>query len=192
MDMLEKGRRRSGFTFAPEAATDRLRDVINKPIATDELLDTAEEVYSRGWTTIKMYFMIGHPTQTLEDVQAIADLAQAGADGRPQELGRKVQRAHRRQHAGAEAAHALPVGADGGRGAPSASRSSCCERQLRGPGIDFPGTTRAKRWSRPPSPGATGGWATSSSAPGSWAPSSKAGAISSSRLAQAFADSAWT
>ena len=75
MDLLEKGRRRSGFTFAPEAATDRLRDVINKPIASAELLATAEEVYKRGWTTIKMYFMIGHPTQTLEDVQAIADLA---------------------------------------------------------------------------------------------------------------------
>ncbi len=75
MNLLEKGRRRSGFTFAPEAATDRLRDVINKPIATDDLLRTAEEVYSRGWTTIKMYFMIGHPTQTDEDVAAIADLA---------------------------------------------------------------------------------------------------------------------
>jgi radical SAM superfamily enzyme YgiQ (UPF0313 family) len=75
MDLLEKGRRRSGFTFAPEAATDRMRDVINKPIASADLLATAEEVYKRGWTTIKMYFMIGHPTQTLEDVQAIADLS---------------------------------------------------------------------------------------------------------------------
>ncbi|MCC6170351.1 MAG: TIGR03960 family B12-binding radical SAM protein [Caldilineaceae bacterium] len=77
MEMLEKGRRRSGFTFAPEAATDRLRDVINKPIASNDLLRTAEEVYKRGWTTVKMYFMIGHPTQTLEDVRAIADLAKA-------------------------------------------------------------------------------------------------------------------
>ncbi len=77
MTLLEKGRRRSGFTFAPEAATDRLRDVINKPIASADLLATAEEVYKRGWTTIKMYFMIGHPTQTLEDVQAIADLSKA-------------------------------------------------------------------------------------------------------------------
>ncbi len=75
MEMLEKGRRRSGFTFAPEAATDRLRDVINKPIATEALLRVAEEVYSRGWTTIKLYFMIGHPTQTMEDVKAIADLS---------------------------------------------------------------------------------------------------------------------
>ncbi|MEA3335350.1 MAG: TIGR03960 family B12-binding radical SAM protein [Chloroflexota bacterium] len=75
METLQKGRRRSGFTFAPEAATDRLRDVINKPIATEDLLRTADEVFSRGWTTIKLYFMIGHPTQTMEDVDAIADLA---------------------------------------------------------------------------------------------------------------------
>ncbi len=75
MELLEQGRRRSGFTFAPEAATDRLRDVINKPISSQEMLQTAEEVYRRGWTTIKMYFMIGHPTQTLADVQAIADLS---------------------------------------------------------------------------------------------------------------------
>lgn len=90
MDQLEKGRRRSGFTFAPEAATDRLRDVINKPIASAELLATAEEVYKRGWTTIKMYFMIGHPTQTLEDVKAIADLSkQVLAVGR-RVLGKKA------------------------------------------------------------------------------------------------------
>jgi radical SAM family uncharacterized protein len=75
METLERGRRRSGFTFAPEAATDRLRDVINKPISTEALLDTAREVYSHGWPTIKLYFMIGHPTQTLDDVQAIADVA---------------------------------------------------------------------------------------------------------------------
>jgi radical SAM family uncharacterized protein len=89
MEMLEKGRRRSGFTFAPEAATDRLRDVINKPISTQAMLDTAREVYSRGWTTIKMYFMIGHPTQTLEDVQAIADLAHAVRKTGFQVLGKK-------------------------------------------------------------------------------------------------------
>ncbi|MFZ1769374.1 MAG: TIGR03960 family B12-binding radical SAM protein, partial [Caldilinea sp.] len=90
MELLEKGRRRSGFTFAPEAATDRLRDVINKPIASAELLATAEEVYKRGWTTIKMYFMIGHPTQTLEDVKAIADLSkQVLAVGR-RVLGKKA------------------------------------------------------------------------------------------------------
>lgn len=91
MDMLEKGRRRSGFTFAPEAATDRLRDVINKPIASADLLQTAEEVYKRGWTTIKMYFMIGHPTQTLEDVQAIADLSKQVLEVGRRVLGKKAK-----------------------------------------------------------------------------------------------------
>ncbi len=91
MELLEKGRRRPGFTFAPEAATDRLRDVINKPIASADLLQTAREVYSRGWTTIKMYFMIGHPTQTDEDVEAIAELAKAVlATGREQ-IGKRAR-----------------------------------------------------------------------------------------------------
>ena len=90
MDLLEKGRRRSGFTFAPEAATDRLRDVINKPIASEDLLRTAAEVYRRGWKTIKMYFMIGHPTQTLTDVQAIADLSKEVLAVGRQVLGNKA------------------------------------------------------------------------------------------------------
>jgi hypothetical protein len=64
-----------------------MRDVINKPIASSELLQTAEEVYKRGWTTIKMYFMIGHPTQTLADVQAIADLSKEVL-----KVGRRVQK----------------------------------------------------------------------------------------------------
>lgn len=74
MDALQDNRR-SGFTFAPEAATERMRDIINKAVPDDQLLATAREVYSRGWVTIKLYFMIGHPSETLEDVQAIADLA---------------------------------------------------------------------------------------------------------------------
>ncbi|HRW04008.1 MAG TPA: TIGR03960 family B12-binding radical SAM protein [Caldilineaceae bacterium] len=90
MDLLEKGRRRSGFTFAPEAATDRMRDVINKPISSKDLLETAEEVYKRGWTTIKMYFMIGHPTQTLADVQAIADLSKEVLKVGKRVLGKKA------------------------------------------------------------------------------------------------------
>ncbi len=87
VDLLEKlarGRRRGGFTFAPEAATDRLRQVINKPIATESVLQVAEEVYSRGWTTIKLYFMIGHPTQTEQDVDAIVGLAR-----KVREIGRR-------------------------------------------------------------------------------------------------------
>ncbi len=91
MDQLRATGRRSSFTFAPEAATEHLRAVINKPIADEELLAVAEEVYRRGWKTIKLYFMIGHPTQTLDDVAAIADLAiQVRAVGR-RVLGRKAQ-----------------------------------------------------------------------------------------------------
>ncbi len=91
MEQLQATGRRSSLTFAPEAATERLRGVINKPIADEDLLAVAEEVYSRGWRTIKLYFMIGHPTQTLDDVVAIAELAmRVRAIGR-RVLGRKAQ-----------------------------------------------------------------------------------------------------
>jgi radical SAM family uncharacterized protein len=69
--------RRSGFTLAPEAATEKMRQIINKPVSTQQVLETAHEVYSRGWPTLKLYFMIGHPSETLEDVQAIIDLCKA-------------------------------------------------------------------------------------------------------------------
>ncbi|MBN1246866.1 MAG: TIGR03960 family B12-binding radical SAM protein, partial [Anaerolineae bacterium] len=68
------GGHRSGFTFAPEAATDALRHRINKDISTEDLFTVAEEVFKRGWRTIKLYFMIGLPGETDEDVAAIADL----------------------------------------------------------------------------------------------------------------------
>src|SRR3990172_7307064 len=75
--------RRSGFTLAPEAGTERMREIINKPVSTEQLLETARQIYSRGWPTIKLYFMIGHPSETLDDVQAIADLCKAVlAEGR--------------------------------------------------------------------------------------------------------------
>ena len=69
-----KDRRSGGFTLAPEAATERMRRIINKFITDEQLLETAREIYARGWVNIKLYFMIGHPSETLEDVQAIADL----------------------------------------------------------------------------------------------------------------------
>jgi radical SAM family uncharacterized protein len=76
LDKLETTRK-SGFTIAPEAATDKMRRIINKPIETEQLLETVREIFSRGWLTIKLYFMIGHPMETLEDVQAIAGLCKA-------------------------------------------------------------------------------------------------------------------
>ena len=69
------GRRRSGLTLAPEAATDRLQRVINKVISEEEILQTAALAFERGWTTLKLYFMLGLPTETDEDVLAIARLA---------------------------------------------------------------------------------------------------------------------
>jgi radical SAM family uncharacterized protein len=76
IDLMEKlkDNRSSGFTLAPEAATERMRRIINKFIPDEDIIDTTREIYRRGWTTIKLYFMIGHPSETLEDVQAIADL----------------------------------------------------------------------------------------------------------------------
>ena len=72
--------RRSGLTFAPEAGTQRMRDVINKNVTQEELLDTCRRAFLGGWTTVKLYFMIGLPTETLEDVAGIADLGQAVVD----------------------------------------------------------------------------------------------------------------
>ncbi|MGD8463561.1 MAG: TIGR03960 family B12-binding radical SAM protein [Anaerolineae bacterium] len=91
MEKLQATGRRSSFTFAPEAATERLRAVINKPIDDEDLLAVAREVYGRGWKTIKLYFMIGHPTQTLDDVAAIVDLAKRVRAVGHELLGRKAQ-----------------------------------------------------------------------------------------------------
>jgi radical SAM family uncharacterized protein len=76
VDLMDKLREHysGGFTLAPEAATERMRRIINKFIPDEEIIQTTREVYRRGWTTVKLYFMIGHPSETLEDVQAIADL----------------------------------------------------------------------------------------------------------------------
>jgi radical SAM family uncharacterized protein/radical SAM-linked protein len=79
--------RPTGLTFAPEAATDRLRAVINKYLSDQDLLDMARECYGRGWEQIKLYFMIGLPTETDEDVMAIADLANRVLD-----VGRRLRR----------------------------------------------------------------------------------------------------
>ncbi len=66
--------KRSGLTFAPEAGTQRLRDVINKNVTEEELLSTVEHAFSSGWRRLKLYFMIGLPTERDEDVVAIGDL----------------------------------------------------------------------------------------------------------------------
>ena len=66
--------RKSGLTFAPEAGTQRLRDVINKNLTEEEILSTCAQAFSGGWSNVKLYFMLGLPTETDEDVLGIADL----------------------------------------------------------------------------------------------------------------------
>lgn len=81
------GRRKSGFTFAPEAGSQRLRDVINKGVTEDDLLRTAQAVFEHGWNRIKLYFMLGLPTETDKDVHEIVRLCQTLA-----RLGKQVRR----------------------------------------------------------------------------------------------------
>ena len=74
MHRLQKTRK-SGLTFAPEAGSQRLRDAINKNVTEEELLNTCRLAFEGGWNTIKLYFMLGLPTETDEDVLGIAELA---------------------------------------------------------------------------------------------------------------------
>ncbi|MBE6759732.1 MAG: TIGR03960 family B12-binding radical SAM protein [Ruminococcaceae bacterium] len=81
-ELTEKLRkvRKGGLTFAPEAGTQRLRDVINKNVTEKELYNTCRTAFMGGWNSVKLYFMLGLPTETDEDVQGIAKLAQMVVD----------------------------------------------------------------------------------------------------------------
>lgn len=68
--------RKSGLTFAPEAGTQRLRDVINKNVTWEEIERTAKLAFGAGYTSVKLYFMMGLPTETMEDIEGIAETAQ--------------------------------------------------------------------------------------------------------------------
>lgn len=82
LELMEKVQkvRKTGITFAPEAGTQRLRDVINKNINEDDIIKSTDMLFRGGWTNVKLYFMIGLPTETMEDVRGIADLAQKVLD----------------------------------------------------------------------------------------------------------------
>ncbi len=71
---LVKKVRKTGFTLAPEAGSQRLRDVINKNITEKDIIETVKEAFYLGWKVVKLYFMIGLPTETDDDLQAIVDL----------------------------------------------------------------------------------------------------------------------
>ncbi|MEC9490724.1 MAG: TIGR03960 family B12-binding radical SAM protein [Halanaerobiales bacterium] len=79
--------RKTGLTFAPEAGTQRLRDVINKNITEEDIYSAARSAFENGWSKIKIYFMIGLPTETMEDVRGIAEMAQKIRD-----IGQQVRR----------------------------------------------------------------------------------------------------
>lgn len=72
--------RKSGLTFAPEAGTQRLRDVINKNVTEDDLLHSVRTAFEQGWKAVKLYFMMGLPTETDEDIVGIAEIAQKVVD----------------------------------------------------------------------------------------------------------------
>jgi radical SAM family uncharacterized protein/radical SAM-linked protein len=79
--------RATGVTFAPEAGTQRMRDVVNKNVTEEQLLQTAERVFSRGWQAMKLYFMIGLPTEEEEDVREIVRVG-----GRTRAIGKRIRR----------------------------------------------------------------------------------------------------
>ncbi len=84
--------RKTGLTFAPEAGNQRMRDVINKGVTEKNLMDSVKSAFESGWSTIKLYFMIGLPYENIEDVEGIADLSQKVVDqyyGVPKEKRKK-------------------------------------------------------------------------------------------------------
>jgi radical SAM family uncharacterized protein len=85
MDELKELKPGGGFTLAPEAATERMRAVINKPLNDEDFYQTVSKIFENGWRSLKLYYMIGLPTETMEDVDAIL---QAGI--KVQQIGRRI------------------------------------------------------------------------------------------------------
>jgi radical SAM family uncharacterized protein/radical SAM-linked protein len=93
-DLLDEMKRvrATGLTFAPEAGTQRMRDVVNKNVTEEQLHETAERVFSRGWGKMKLYFMIGLPTETDDDVRGIVETgARTAAVGKRAARGRAAE-----------------------------------------------------------------------------------------------------
>ncbi|MEC4183311.1 TIGR03960 family B12-binding radical SAM protein [Adlercreutzia sp. R21] len=80
MAELVAGQKKGGLTFAPEAGTQRLRDVINKNVTEDDLFGAIDAAFAAGWRRCKLYFMVGLPTETDDDIKGIASLAQRAYD----------------------------------------------------------------------------------------------------------------
>ncbi len=90
LDEMANGKA-SGLTFAPEAGTQRMRDVISKNITEEEMITTARRVFSRGWGKVKLYFMIGLPTETEEDVIGIAETGKRVSMAGKEAAGRHIE-----------------------------------------------------------------------------------------------------
>lgn len=91
MDILKGRAHRGGFTLAPESASSVMCEIINKPVLDQQLLHTTREIFKRGWHTIKLYFMIGLPMETMKDVQAIVDLCKAVIEGGHNIVGKRAR-----------------------------------------------------------------------------------------------------
>jgi len=137
--------RKTGLTFAPEAGSERLRRVINKGITADDLLRTAEAAYASGWLRIKLYFMMGLPTETVEDVLAIAELVQAVRGigrhwcGKRAEVSVSVNTFVPKPHTPFQW---LPLG----DGSEIAARQAVLRREMPGRGIRLSWSDRATTW----------------------------------------------
>ena len=127
--LLSRGKK-VGLTLAPEAGTQRLRDVINKDVTEDDLLDAVRAAFDAGWRRVKLYFMIGLPTETDEDVAGIGALVVACAADRSRgdaaRAARLAARGSLRVDLRAQGPHAVPVGsaAHAGGGPPPAGAAA--------------------------------------------------------------------
>ncbi len=150
----------TGLTFAPEAGTQRMRDVVNKNITEEHVAESAERVFGRGWNRLKLYFMIGLPSEQDEDVRRHRRDRRAHAAHRAQARGQAGRGDRVGVLARAQAAHAVPVvragldrrdRAQAVHAAPDASASAACASRC---------TTAASAPSRACCRAATAAWAT--------------------------------
>ena len=142
--------RKTGFTIAPEAGSQRLRDVINKNISEDEIISTVQNAFDLGWQVIKLYFMIGLPTETEEDLEALVALVKnlrkiKGPGSRRSKINVSVATFIPKAHTPFQWAHQLSL-------AESTSKINWLQHQLRLPGIQF-------KWQNPEVSWLEGLWA---------------------------------
>jgi radical SAM family uncharacterized protein/radical SAM-linked protein len=147
---LIKKVRKTGFTIAPEAGSQRLRDVINKNISEKEIIDTVKDAFNLGWQVIKLYFMIGLPTETDDDLEALVDLVKKlrkikGSNGRRGKINISVATFIPKSHTPFQWAGQISL-------AESRSKIKWLHDQLRFPGIQF-------KWQNPEVSRLEGLWA---------------------------------